>query len=144
MNIFKKYKRNGDLIVNGAACVIGVDDKGEDVVIMVARSHESYPVFKVALQDSMEKNKDALDSLGKTDKKAEADLRSTIVLDVLIDTCIKGWKGLTDEDDSLLEYNEANVQKLKQLPELVEKLWRFSNDDTNYIGSFDEKAAVKN
>lgn len=144
MNIFKAYRRNDDLIVKGAPKVIGVADNGEDIVIRVARAHESNEVFQNEVQDIIEKNRRKLDALSRTDKKASDKLRSDYVLQAFVYTCIKGWDNLADEAGADLPYTEESLQKLAALPELIEDLFKFASDDKNYVGDFSEKEALKN
>jgi len=145
MNIFKHFRRNNDLIVNGAKCVIGKNEKGEEVYFLIARAHESYPVYGPAIQDALERNKREIDAAEKRSKAEHTKLRSDIVLKVFADNCIKGWSNVEGADGSLLEYTEENIRKIyDELPELIEELYKFGVDDSNYVGSFDEEESLKN
>lgn len=144
MNIFKAFKRNADLIVHGAKIVLGETDDGKEISFRVARAHESYPEFQSAVQDGLEKNKRTLDSLEKTDKKAESKLRTDIVMSAFVSTCIKSWDNVKDENDADLAYGEDSLKKLAELPELIEELFKFASTDKNYVGEFDAEGALKN
>lgn len=145
MNLFTAYKRNDDLIVHGARIVLGVTSDNKEISMRIARAHESYPDFQSAVQDKIEQNKRTLDSLEKSDKKASAKLRSDLVMAAFCETCIKSWENVQDKDGTVLECNEANIQRLAtELPELMEELFKFASTDSNYVGEFDEKGALKN
>lgn len=144
MNIFKHFRRNNDLIVQGALCVIGEDDDGKEISFRIARAHDSYAVFQNSVQDKIESKKRTLDSLAKTDKRAESKLRTELVLAAFVETCIKGWSNVKDENGNDLPYSEDALQKIADLPELVEDLFKFASTDSNYVGEFDEKESLKN
>lgn len=145
MNIFKSYKRNADLIVAGAKFVAGETDDGKEISIRVARAHESYEPFQNEVQALLEKNKRKLDSLAKSDKKAENKLRGDLVMSAFASTCIKSWENVRDEQDNEMVCNEESIQKIaNELPELLEDLFKFSTTDSNYVGEFDEGEALKN
>lgn len=144
MNIFKAFKRNDDLIVKGAKLVLGETEEGKEISFRIARAHESYPDFQAAVQDGLEKNKRTLDSLDKTDKKAESKLRTDIVMSAFVSTCIKGWENVQAEDGTDLVYGEDSIKKLAELPELIEEMFKFASTDKNYVGEFDAKGALKN
>lgn len=144
MNIFKAFKRNDDLIVKGAKLVIGETAEGKEISFRIARAHESYPDFQSAVQDGLEKNKRALDSLDKTDKKAESKLRTDIVMSAFVSTCIKGWENVQAEDGTDLVYSEDAIKALAELPELIEEMFKFASTDKNYVGDFDAQGALKN
>ena len=64
---------------------------------------------------------------------------------VFADNCIKGWANVEGADGNLLEYTEENIRKIHdELPELIEELYKFGVNDSNYVGSFDEEESLKN
>lgn len=145
MNIFKAYKRNEGLIVKGAKLVLGETDDGKEISMRIARAHESYPEFQNEVQSLLEQNKRKLDSLAKSDKKAENKLRGDLVMSAFASTCIKSWENVRDDQDNELVCNEESIQKIADtLPELLEDLFKFATTDSNYVGDFDEGKALKN
>lgn len=145
MNLFKQFRRNDDLIKHGARFVAGMTDDEKEISFMIARAHQSNEVFQTAVQRGLEAKRRTLDSLAKSDKIAEGKLRSKIVLSAFAEHCIKSWENVRDENDQVLEYSEESIQKIAtMLPELIEEMFEFASDDSNYVGEFDEKEAVKN
>ena len=145
MNLFKAFKRNDDLIKHGRRHVVGETDNGQEIAFIVARAHESNEKFQAEVQRRLEAKRRTLDSLAKSDKTRESKLRTEIVMSAFAEVCIKGWENVADENDQPLEYSEENVQKIATLlPELLEDLFKFASDDTNYVGEFDEADALKN
>lgn len=143
MSIFKQFKRHEDRIINGARKEVGNDINGAPIVFLVARAHESNPPFQKAVQTLLEQNKTQLDNLYRTDTEAEGELRSKLVMDAFVGTCIRGWENVVDEDGTQLAFGEPALDKIAKLPELTELLFKFATTSANYVGTFDETTALK-
>ena len=137
MNIFKQFKRNDDRIVNGAK--FEVDDQA---YMMLARMHESNPAFKAAAQRLMQEHQSRIDAI--KDPEARTQAVSELSYQAFAETCVKSWHKIEDGDNEL-ECNAANIDRIKkELPELWEGMCKFALNPSNYLGTFDEDASVKN
>lgn len=140
MDIFKKFKRNEDTTVNGAKMFL---DKDNDVYILVARMHQSNPVFKKAGQAKSERHQAELERY-KDDENKRNELLERLGQETVADVLITGWNGL-EMNGEPFEFTPENAHRIRnELPELFEQIMQFALDSRNYVGTFDEDASLKN
>lgn len=145
MNIFAKFKRDEDAINNGRLMITGYDADGKPVGVMVARIHESNNKYATQLTNLRKTRQTELERIRKVDEEKFQELITGITEDVICDTCIVGYVGLTDENGKALEATPETARRIKDdLPELFDKIVVFGTDAKNYVGEFDENESVKN
>lgn len=139
MDIFKQFKRNDDVIVNGAKMILDAEGK---VYILVGRMHQSNPKFKKAGQKMMEQHQRQIDAIVDDAAKQEfiSDLSSMAAAEVLI----TGWEGL-EMNGQPFPFSTDNAHRIRtELPELFEQIMAFALDSKNYVGTFNEEESLKN
>ena len=142
MNIFAKFKRNDTAVNDGKMLVLGKDDNGNDVGVIVARIHASNVAFKTFLENEKKKNQHALEHMSDDEQSKFVE---RITDEAIKATCIKGFIGLTDDKGTVIDTSPETIERVhKELPELFDQIVRFGLDSKNYVGSFDEEASLKN
>lgn len=144
MNIFSKFKRNDDAINNGKLMVIGYEND-KPIGVIVARIHESNVKYETQLANVKKLRQSELDRIRKADEEQFQKVITKITEDVICESCIVGFVGLTDENGATFEFTPENVRRIKDdLPELFDKIVLFGTDSANYVGEFNEADSVKN
>lgn len=144
MNIFSKFKRNDDAINNGKLMVIGYENE-QPIGVLVARIHESNVKYETQLANVRKTRQAELDRIRKADEDQFQKVITKITEDVICETCVVGFVGLTDENGAPFEFTSDNVRRIRNdLPELFDKIVQFGTDATNYVGEFNEADSVKN
>lgn len=136
MDLLKRYKRNDDAIKHGAKM-----DLGGGSYVLLARMHESNPQFKAVTEALSRKRQHELDNLKGRDK---TDAYGDIAEEAFAQVCITQFTNVSLGDDAIQADATGIARVRSEAPEFWGDMMTFAMDKTNYVGSFDEDASVKN
>lgn len=140
MNIWD-YTRDANRAENGAKMVLGRNGE-QEIYVVIGRIHSSNEAFQSAV-DRLKKTRQSELDAAKGD--ALQKLQSELTIEAAKRACVLGWGGFTHRDGTEMACTQENIDVIeKQLPELFDEIIIFGTDSTNYVGTFDEDAAVKN
>lgn len=137
MDILAKFKRNDDLIVNGAKMRLDAS-----TWIGIARMHDSNPQFKKVSENIARQQQSRIDAT--KDEKERNELFGELATEAFAQVCVTGWSNITMGGE-VLECNEMNILRIrKELPELWDEMLKFAMNSANYVGTFNEADSLKN
>lgn len=136
MDLLKRYKRNDDLIAHGAKL-----DLGGGAYVLLARMHESNPQFKTVTETLSRQRQHELDNLKG---RAKTDVYGDIAEEAFAQVCITKVAGITINGEAIAADAIGIARMRSETPEFWQDMMAFAMDKTNYVGSFDEDASVKN
>ena len=136
MDLLKRYKRHDDLIKNGAKM-----DLGGGTYVLLARMHESNLRFKQVTESLARQRQHELDNLKGRNR---TDAYGEIAEEAFAQVCIAELKNVKIGDD-VIEADALGIARLRsELPEFWQDMMTFAMEKSNYVGTFDEDASVKN
>lgn len=122
-NLDKFYKANSELEKEGVDFAID-----ENTSFKVRRFSSQNPKVKAAMATYYKPFARQIEfGTLPTEKSHE------ITTKIFVDTCLVSWKGVVDENEKPIEFNKENALKLfKDLPDLLDTLWKHANTFENY------------
>lgn len=130
MDIFNTYAVDEAKELNGTWMEVG------DAEFLIARAGNK--AYVKLLGKEVERNQKALD---RKDEAAEA-LSDRIMIDVLAETVLMGWRNVSFKGEAL-EYTPENARMLLGLKEFRREVNKLA-DDFNAFKAKEEESAVKN
>lgn len=113
----------------GQTFTYDVNSKGDPIEFVVAREGGGNIQYNNLAEQMFKPHRRAIQH-GKIDPK----LLENILAKIYAKTVIKTWKGVEDENNELLEFNEENcIKVLTDLPVVFDAIKEFARDYTQFL-----------
>jgi hypothetical protein len=122
MDLFKRFATDREAELKGTW-----RDLGEGCELLVARWNNDN--FNQTFEGLKEKHAEALNSANAAERERQY---AEIVLQVMVDTILLGWKG-TEYNGEELEYSKANARKLLEMRDFRELVATMSRQMDAYL-----------
>ena len=114
MSLYKTFQTSQDLEKNGIELQYGENDKGQEIIIRVARAGGANNAYNKRLEALVKPYRRQISSETIDNKVLEK-----LILQAFAETVVLGWSGVEDAEGNALECTVENVIKLfTDLPDL--------------------------
>src|ERR1700733_13954310 len=128
MSLYKQFKTNLDKEQSGIEVKYGANEDGSIPTFTVSRLGASNRVYAKAIERASRPHRRMI-QLGQLDTETDF----TLTLEVFVDTILKGWENVFNEDGTKLEYSRGNALGLmRALPDLYTDLRTQASDASNF------------
>jgi hypothetical protein len=132
MSLYQQFGVNPVKVEQGVEIKFGKNDDGTIPTFIVARAARSNKTYKKGLEVAMRPYRRQIELETLADSTADE-----VLMDVFLDTILKGWQHVQDENGVPLAFNKENAKKLfTDLPDLYEQLL----NDSQRVALFREDA----
>ncbi len=140
MSLYKTFKTNTALEVGGKWFEINpANDDGSKPGFLLARRSSKNTKFSAAMERVVRQHKGDIDR-GTMDPETS----QKVLVETFVDTVLKDWRNVFDEDDKLMPFTRDNALKLfADLPDLFTTLQEVSGNLVNYQDKLIEAAGKK-
>lgn len=124
MSLFKQFGTNAAKVEEGVEIPFGANDDKTIPVFIVARQHRSNKQYRKAADAALRPYRRQIELKTLADDTAE-----TVLMDVFVNTLLKGWRNVQDEKGREIEFSPENAKELfVALPDLYDELQTATND----------------
>lgn len=139
MSLYKQFKTNSNLETDGIEVKFeeAANKDGTIPTLIIARSGGSNKAYSKCLDTKTRPHRRQMEG-----KNLKVEIAEAILMDVFIETILKGWKFIFDENGNELAFNKENAKKLLQdLPDVYERCQEEAKDAANFrVSSLEDEA----
>lgn len=118
MSLYNQFKTDKSLETEGVWIDYGNNSQGEPIRFLVARAGGRNTAFNKALQKATKPYRRAIQN-----DAMDEDVADRVYREVFVETVLKGWEGVEDEDGVAMPFSRGNAVKLfTDLPDLYADL----------------------